>query len=387
MINETVAAYVLAAMAPVPTPGPGDDSLADAACDSPASHRNDQYGVDACTFVQSVDECSDVQNYFNYLELYYCKGLSKSFVVCILAIWLVVLLMLLASTADDYFVPPLERLSRRLRLSPEVAGVTLLAFGNGAPDVFGAVAGIDNEDDFEVTLGALLGASVFISTVVLGSVILGSRPRARVDKGAFLRDVLAYCVVTAAILGMTARGKIYVYESISLLVIYVAYVSAVVLQSKIVKKRKDNMPEEAVSLLAERADEIPDESLRLLPAVVANGANKLSQPLLTTHADGDRMPSLRLDELEDSITWHSEAPIPGLSFDFEFLRRKKMGGLLDETPKRSCLQLAAKHAAKVLVGIWGIVYLLLQYPFSILRWLSTPAPDGRWGPRRWVGPL
>ena len=55
-------------------------------------------------------------------------------VILLLAVWLVVLLMLLASTAEDFFVPPLERIARRLQLSPVWAGVTLLAFGNVAPD-------------------------------------------------------------------------------------------------------------------------------------------------------------------------------------------------------------------------------------------------------------
>jgi Ca2+/Na+ antiporter len=43
--------------------------------------------------------------------------------------------------------------------------------------VFGALAGINGQDDFEVVLGALLGAAVFVTTVVLGTVLLVSQPR------------------------------------------------------------------------------------------------------------------------------------------------------------------------------------------------------------------
>lgn len=42
---------------------------------------------------------------------------------------LMYMLMLLASTADRYFVPPLMVISEKLRLSPSVAGCTLVAFG------------------------------------------------------------------------------------------------------------------------------------------------------------------------------------------------------------------------------------------------------------------
>ena len=41
----------------------------------------------------------------------------------------------LASTADLYLSPSLERMTIKFGLSESIAGVTLLAFGNGAADV------------------------------------------------------------------------------------------------------------------------------------------------------------------------------------------------------------------------------------------------------------
>ena len=46
-------------------------------------------------------------------------------------IWLLLIISLLATTADNLFVPLLEQLSKNLGLSVEVAGVTLLALANG----------------------------------------------------------------------------------------------------------------------------------------------------------------------------------------------------------------------------------------------------------------
>ncbi len=54
----------------------------------------------------------------------------------VLVLWLLLLVSLLATTADRHFVPPLTAMSAKLQLSPAVAGITLLAVGNGAPDVF-----------------------------------------------------------------------------------------------------------------------------------------------------------------------------------------------------------------------------------------------------------
>eukprot|EP00966_Prymnesium_polylepis_P219024 5068170-Prymnesium_polylepis.1 len=72
-----------------------------------------------------------------YMRWHYCgmacvPGLSIFFCTC----WILFLFSLVASTADEYMVPNLERLSDMLKLSPNVAGVTLLALGNGAPDFF-----------------------------------------------------------------------------------------------------------------------------------------------------------------------------------------------------------------------------------------------------------
>ena len=46
----------------------------------------------------------------------------------------------LATTADSYLSPTLEQITLKFKLSESLAGVTLLAFGNGAPDVFSAIS-------------------------------------------------------------------------------------------------------------------------------------------------------------------------------------------------------------------------------------------------------
>ena len=50
-------------------------------------------------------------------------------------------------------------MSAILRLSQNVAGVTLLALGNGAPDIFSAFAAVNQEEDAKASLaiGALFG--------------------------------------------------------------------------------------------------------------------------------------------------------------------------------------------------------------------------------------
>ena len=75
-----------------------------------------------------------------YVIFWRCAVHASPFSLIFLGPWLLMLLLALGSTADNFLMPQLSYLSEMLRLSPDVAGVTLLAFGNGAPDVFSAIA-------------------------------------------------------------------------------------------------------------------------------------------------------------------------------------------------------------------------------------------------------
>jgi sodium/potassium/calcium exchanger 6 len=45
-----------------------------------------------------------------------------------------------------YFAPTLELICEKLKVAPDVAGITFLAFGNGAPDVFSTIAAFSAGD-------------------------------------------------------------------------------------------------------------------------------------------------------------------------------------------------------------------------------------------------
>ena len=78
--------------------------------------------------------------------------------------------LLLGSTADEYLTPAIENLVERFGFSETLAGVTLLAFANGAPDVlssFSATSG-GSSDGIFLSLGAIFGAGLFVTTLVFG---------------------------------------------------------------------------------------------------------------------------------------------------------------------------------------------------------------------------
>jgi len=86
-----------------------------------------------------AEQCRYDANFLNYLEFHYCMmaGLAPlSFVVLVLhptskfipsnifspkGVWLLVLIYLLITTTEQYFCPSLSKLSKRLRLSNNIA--------------------------------------------------------------------------------------------------------------------------------------------------------------------------------------------------------------------------------------------------------------------------
>eukprot|EP00731_Ephydatia_muelleri_P028400 Em0020g44a len=205
-----------------------DSGSGDQETDNCTSVRSFQNFNSSCDFVRQ--ECASKRVLIDYLSFTLCDLIRvKPLAYVVLALWLFYLISLLATTARNFFVPPLDVLSEKLRLSPSIAGITLLALGNGAPDIFTAVAALNGPDDFALLLSGLIGASVFISTVVLGTIILLTNvTRDTIDRLDFIRDVTAYILVVALVIGVCFDGEIKLYEVILFPLFYLSYIGIVV---------------------------------------------------------------------------------------------------------------------------------------------------------------
>lgn len=137
------------------------------------------------------------------LPFIFCNPPSTSAWIFLLSPFLLLaltlLFRLLGSTADEYFSPSLEMFSSQMGLPPRFAGVTLLALGNGAADVSATINAIASDPDngYKMSLGALTGAAMFITTCIVGAVVVvndGVRCR-----GAAVRDVMALAITVLVV--------------------------------------------------------------------------------------------------------------------------------------------------------------------------------------------
>lgn len=80
----------------------------------------------------------------------------------LLLLLLTFLLYLLSTTADSFFCPTLQSIVEYFKISPNLAGVTFLSFGNGSPDVFSNIAAFASQSP-NLGIAGIVGGGLFVS--------------------------------------------------------------------------------------------------------------------------------------------------------------------------------------------------------------------------------
>lgn len=184
---------------------------------------------DRCAFVRTNPDCRSDGGYLDYLEGIFCHFPARllPLAITLYAFWLVYLFLILGVTAAKFFCPNLSAISTTLKLSHNVAGVTFLAFGNGAPDIFSALVAFSDPRTAGLAFGALFGAGVLVTTVVAGGIAI-LRPFTAASRP-FLRDIIFYMAAVLLIFTALYRGRVTLAWALGYLGFYMFYVVTVVL--------------------------------------------------------------------------------------------------------------------------------------------------------------
>ncbi|KAH6629842.1 sodium/calcium exchanger protein-like protein [Boeremia exigua] len=190
---------------------------------------------DQCAFV--LANCPDEEaGVVSYLTLYYCRlPHAKPVAFVAMTLWLALLFSTIGIAASDFFCVNLNTIASMLGMSESLAGVTLLAFGNGSPDVFSTFAAFRTHAA-SLAVGELIGAASFITAVVSGSMAL-IRPF-NVARKSFVRDVGFFIVAAAFSMGFIVDGELHLWEAIAMVAFYLFYVVFVVVWHWWLNQRK-----------------------------------------------------------------------------------------------------------------------------------------------------
>lgn len=193
--------------------------------------------AEQCTNV--IEDCPAPHTFLSipYVQQYFCaKPAVRPTLFVGLLLWLLFLFSTLGISASDFFCPNLATLAHLLRLDENVAGVTFLAFGNGSPDVFSTYSAMRSNSG-GLAIGELLGAAAFVTSCVAGSMCI-IKPF-RVDPVPFLRDVSFFMLSVIVILVVLWDSKLELWEAMSLVGLYLFYVSIVVIGSWVERRREN----------------------------------------------------------------------------------------------------------------------------------------------------
>ncbi|KAK3283219.1 hypothetical protein CYMTET_9073, partial [Cymbomonas tetramitiformis] len=136
-----------------------------------------QHSAEPCHHIRTNPACEFER--VDYLGFHYCTiktdlGLPGVFTLIALVPWIILLFVFICLAADGFFAPAVAMLADYLGLRADVAGATLLAFGNGAPDFFTQVAAITASDrvDIPLALGESVGSGFCTCSLGLALMVL-----------------------------------------------------------------------------------------------------------------------------------------------------------------------------------------------------------------------
>jgi solute carrier family 24 (sodium/potassium/calcium exchanger), member 6 len=122
-----------------------------------------------------------------------------------------------------------------LGLSENLAGVTLLAFGNGSPDIFTSLSNI-GRDDTELMFTQLIGGANFVTGFIIGLIMI-IRPAAHIPPRTYVRDVL-FLLAGVIFISNSSHDQGYtLVEGIITISIYLLFLLTVIIDHFYMKRK------------------------------------------------------------------------------------------------------------------------------------------------------
>jgi len=145
----------------------------------------------------------------------------------LMGIGVMYMFLALAIACDEFFVPALEEMSgpRRLNLSMDVAGATLMAAGGSAPELFTALFGTFSESS--IGFGTIVGSAVFNVLFVIAMCSLLSYEVLELTWWPLFRDSLFYVIglgILALFVGFVGKDEVELWEACVLFGMYLLYI-------------------------------------------------------------------------------------------------------------------------------------------------------------------
>lgn len=186
-----------------------------------------------------VEYCSEKFSFIDLIDLYYRQLDSNIIVVILIVVFVFPCLFISISAASEkYLAASLKGLSKKLGLSPSLAATTMVAFANGAPDIFSSFAAAHRTESFTMSLASLLGAFVLTTTIVLANVLYSVPSMIVLPKLAVIKELgfYSYAILGIVVLGILKANTLSV--AVFLSGSYLAYIAATAIVEHLLEKKR-----------------------------------------------------------------------------------------------------------------------------------------------------
>lgn len=139
--------------------------------------------------------------------------------------------------SEKYFIESLDHISKKLKLSSDMAGSTLMAAGSSAPELSVALFAIFMSGHHEaIGVGTIVGSALFNILAITGVVMWYRREAGKkLIREPILRDIIFY-ILSVVLLGyIFSLGELTLAGAIMLVSLYILYVVAVYYWKRIFK--------------------------------------------------------------------------------------------------------------------------------------------------------
>uniref|UniRef100_A0A183BLG3 Sodium/calcium exchanger membrane region domain-containing protein n=1 Tax=Globodera pallida TaxID=36090 RepID=A0A183BLG3_GLOPA len=197
-----------------------------------------------CLYVQNHSEACDGGGYLHWTEYALCSSPSSSssfdggggslsrVLVLLCSVLFFLLLFIHLSITADSFCKNIAAIVDLHGISQNIAGVTFMAFGNGASDIFSSIASVISakRPRADLAISELLGGGIFVTTCVI-ALIAFSRPF-HLMRRPILRDIFFYLLALALLVFVShSSHTMQLWHPCAFLLLYLVYAAFVVLSN------------------------------------------------------------------------------------------------------------------------------------------------------------
>ncbi|KAI6174585.1 putative sodium/calcium exchanger 6 (Na(+)/Ca(2+)-exchange protein 6) [Aphelenchoides bicaudatus] len=326
-----------------PQPAPSDDF--DDICSPFAKEGATQ--LEACHYVRNNTVACEAGGYLQWTVIVICSldSVQQTFYMILSLLWLLQLFILLATSADGFLAQNITTITHRLKLSESLAGVTLVAFGNGAPDIFSAIAAAASDDNPNAGLafGQLLGGAMFITCLVVPTVIFLKPIKVEATK---TLQILGFYLIALVWLSLTlfVSNPMKIWQPLGFLFIYLLYALTIVSNEMAVRLQKWR------------------ESKRVIFVKPAKTGTSI---LTNLERNNSIQPSSNANDVQTRRILENELPCQNTSF---------LAILLDF--KRHVVPITFEEFK--LLNVYSKVFQVLKFPCEVILRLTIPLGGASW---------